>query len=475
MSLLSWLVDRYSSHKKADMDYYENVLGLIGHTPLVKLHRLNKGLKPLILAKMENLNPGFSVKDRIGISMIDTAERAGILKPGGTIVEATSGNTGIGLAIAASVRGYKCIFVMTDKASVEKSRYLKALGADVVITPVSAKPGTPDHYVSTARRIAAETPNSFYPDQYSHPANPEAHYRTTGPELWEQTEGKITHFVSGIGTGGTISGTGRFLKEKNSEIKVIGADPFGSIYKTYKDTGKIPETTPYLVEGIGQEVLPANAHMQYVDEVLNVSDHDSFETARQLGRVEGIFCGGSTGTNCAAALRVARDLDENAIVVFIVCDTGEHYLSKFHSDEWMKEKRLLEPQKITAGLICETKGAHSPKDLVVVAPTERVAAALAKMNEMGLTQIPVLEDGRSVGSLRENHLLSKVFNDRDLLEAPVSKVMDKGFPIVGVDDDVNQVTRKLRIHPAVLIEEYGRITGIITRHDMLDTTGGDGN
>jgi len=475
MSLLSWLVDRYSSHKKTDMDYYENVLGLVGHTPLVKLNHLNKGLKPLILAKMENLNPGFSVKDRIGISMIDAAELAGILKRGGTIVEATSGNTGIGLAIAASVRGYKCIFVMTDKASVEKSRYLKALGADVVITPVSAKPGTPDHYVSTARRIAAETPNSFYPDQYSHPANPEAHYRTTGPELWEQTEGKITHFVSGIGTGGTISGTGRFLKEKNSEIKVIGADPFGSIYKTYKDTGKIPETTPYLVEGIGQEVLPANAHMQYVDEVLNVSDHDSFETARQLGRVEGIFCGGSTGTNCAAALRVARDLDENAIVVFIVCDTGEHYLSKFHSDEWMKEKRLLEPQKITAGLICETKGAHSPKDLVVVAPTERVAAALAKMNEMGLTQIPVLEDGRSVGSLRENHLLSKVFNDRDLLEAPVSKVMDKGFPIVGVDDDVNQVTRKLRIHPAVLIEEYGRITGIITRHDMLDTADGDGN
>ncbi len=457
------------------MDYYENVLGLVGHTPLVKLNRLNKGLKPLILAKMENLNPGFSVKDRIGISMIDAAERAGILKPGGTIVEATSGNTGIGLAIAAAVRGYKCIFVMTDKASVEKSRYLKALGADVVITPVSAKPGTPDHYVSTARRIAAETPNSFYPDQYSHPANPEAHYRTTGPELWEQTEGKITHFVSGIGTGGTISGTGRFLKEKNPQIKVIGADPFGSIYKTYKDTGTIPETTPYLVEGIGQEVLPANAHMQYVDEVLNVSDHDSFATARQLGRVEGIFCGGSTGTNCAAALHVARDLDENALVVFIVCDTGEHYLSKFHSDEWMKEKRLLEPQKITAGLICETKGAHSPKDLVVVAPTERVAAALAKMNEMGLTQIPVLEDGKSVGSLRENHLLSKVFNDRDLLEAPVSKVMDKGFPIVGVDDDVNQVTRKLRIHPAVLIEEYGRITGIITRHDMLDTSDGDGN
>jgi cystathionine beta-synthase len=452
------------------MDYYENVLGLVGHTPLVKLNRLNKGLKPLILAKMENLNPGFSVKDRIGISMIEAAERAGILKPGGTIVEATSGNTGIGLAIAASVRGYKCIFVMTDKASVEKSRYLKALGADVVITPVSAKHGTPDHYVSTARRIAAETPNSFYPDQYSHPANPEAHYRTTGPEIWEQTEGKITHFVAGIGTGGTISGTARFLKERNPNVRVIGADPFGSIYKTYKDSGQIPETTPYLVEGIGQEVLPANAHMQYVDEVMNVTDRESFETSRLLGRTEGIFCGGSSGTNCAAALRIARDLDENAVIVFIIADTGEHYLTKFHSDEWMKEKRLLEPQRITAGLINETKGARSPKDLVTIAPNESVAAALAKMNEMGLTQIPVLDDGKSVGSLREAHLLSKAFNQRDLLEAPVSEVMDKSFPIVDVDDDVNQVTRKLRTNPAVLIEEYGRITGIITRHDMLDTS-----
>src|SRR5437667_2325973 len=253
MSLLSWLVDRYSLNQKADMDYYENVLGLVGHTPLVKLNRLNKGLKPLILAKMENLNPGFSVKDRIGVSMIEAAEREGILKPGGTIVEATSGNTGIGLAIAAAVKGYKCIFVMTDKASVEKSRYLKALGADVVITPVSAKPGTPDHYVSTARRIASETPNSFYPDQYSHPANPEAHYRTTGPELWEQTAGRITHFVSGIGTGGTISGTGRFLKEKKPSVQVVGADPVGSILKAYKETGKMTEAHTYKIEGVGED------------------------------------------------------------------------------------------------------------------------------------------------------------------------------------------------------------------------------
>src|ERR1051326_8052039 len=319
------------------MDYYQNVLALIGHTPLIKLNRLNKGLKPLILAKMENLNPGFSVKDRIGVSMVEAAERAGTLKPGGTIVEATSGNTGIGLALVAAVKGYKCIFVMTDKASVEKSRYLKALGADVVITPVSAKPGTPDHYVSTARRIASETPNSFYPDQYSNPANPEAHYRTTGPELWRQTEGKITHFVAGLATGGTISGTGRFLKEQNPAIRIIGADPYGSVFQRYTETGQTGEATAYLHEGRGQEIVPPNVHIKCGDEVSNVTDRDSFEMSRLLGRMEGIFCGGSTGTNLAAALRVAATLDEDAIVVFIVCDTGEHYLSKHHSDEWLKE------------------------------------------------------------------------------------------------------------------------------------------
>jgi cystathionine beta-synthase len=450
------------------MDYYENVLGLIGHTPLVKLQRLTKGIKATVLAKLENLNPGFSVKDRIGVAMIEAAEHEGLLKPGGTIVEATSGNTGIGLALAAAVKGYKCIFVMTDKASVEKSRYLKALGADVVITPVSAKPGTPDHYVSTAKRIAAETPNSFYPDQYSHPANPAAHYRTTGPEIWEQTDGKITHFVAGLGTGGTISGTGRFLKEKNPDIKIVGADPYGSVFKTYKETGKLVEATPYLVEGIGQEVIPPNVHIKYVDEVINVTDGESFELSRQLGRVEGIFCGGSTGTNLAAALRVARDLDENDLVVFMVCDTGEHYLTKHHSDEWLKEKRLLEPQKITAGLISGTKKPHAPKALVFAAPNDTVADALSKMDELGLTQLPVLEEGRAVGSLRESRVLAKVVRNRDLLEAKVADVMEGSFPTVDVDDSLAAVTRRLQTSPAVLIEEYGRIIGIITRHDVLD-------
>jgi len=450
------------------MEFQENILGLIGNTPLVKLNRLARNVKAQVYAKMENLNPGYSVKDRIGVAMIEAAEREGILKPGGTVIEATSGNTGIGLALAAAVKGYKCIFVMTDKASVEKSRYLKALGADVVITPVSAKPGTPDHYVSTAKRIASETPNSFYPDQYSNPANPDAHYRTTGPELWRQTEGKITHFVAGLGTGGTISGTGRYLKEKNPSIRIIGADPYGSIFKTFKETGKIIETTPYLVEGIGQEIVPANVHIKYVDEVVNVTDRDSFEMSRMLGRMEGIFCGGSTGTNLAAALRVANDLDENAIVVFIVCDTGEHYLSKHHSDEWLKEKRLLEPQKITAGLISGTKKPQAPKTLVSVTPADTVAEALEKMDDLGLTQLPVLEEGRAIGSLRENRVLAKVVRNRELLNSQVSEVMEASFPTVDVDESSSEVARRLQTSAAVLVEEYGRIVGIITRHDVLD-------
>lgn len=450
------------------MEFQQNILGLIGNTPLVRLNRLARDVKAQVFAKMENLNPGYSVKDRIGIAMIEAAEREEILKPGGTVIEATSGNTGIGLAIAAAVKGYKCIFVMTDKASVEKSRYLKALGADVVITPVSAKPGTPDHYVSTAKRIASETPNSFYPDQYSNPANPDAHYRTTGPEVWRQTEGKITHFVAGLGTGGTISGTGRFLKEMNPAIRIIGADPYGSIFKTYKETGKIVEATPYLVEGIGQEILPANVHIKYVDEVINVTDRESFEMSRLLGRMEGIFCGGSTGTNLAAALRVAKTLDEKAIVVFIVCDTGEHYLTKHHSDEWLKEKRLLEPQKITAGLISGTKKPQAPKVLVSVLPGDTVGDALERMDELGVTQMPVLEEGRAVGSLRESRVLTKVVRNRELLNASVSEVMEASFPIVDVDASSAEVTRRLQTSPAVLVEEYGRIIGIITRHDVLD-------
>ena len=452
------------------MNFYNDVLELIGNTPLVKINNLTRqhGIKAQVFAKMESLNPGYSVKDRIGVSMINWAEREGVLKKGGTIIEATSGNTGIGLALTAAVRGYKCIFVLTDKVSVEKVRYLKSMGADVVVVPASAKPGTPEHYHETARRIAKETKNSFYPDQYSHPANPAAHYATTGPEVWNDTEGQITHFVSGIGTGGTITGTGRYLKEMNPQIRIVGADPYGSIFKTYKESGRVPEATPYLVEGIGQALPVSNADMSVIDEIINVTDRESFDLARQLSRHEGIFCGGSTGTNFAAALKVSKDLDESGIVVFIVCDTGEHYLTKFHSDEWMKEKLLLEPQRITAGLIAETKNGGGPQEIVFVSPDDLVKDAIAKMDENGVTQIPVLEEHRSVGSLRESHVLAKLLNDRDLLEAKVSAVMDKSFPVVEMDASLADIRSKLQKSPAILIEDFKRVTGIITRSDVLD-------
>jgi cystathionine beta-synthase len=274
--------------------------------------------------------------------------------------------------------------------------------------------------------------------------------------------------VSSIGTGGTISGTGRYLKEMNPAIKVIGADPYGSIFKPYKDSGRVPEATPYLVEGIGQALPTGNADLNIIDEIINITDRESFDLARQLSRREGIFCGGSTGTIFAGALKVAKDLDENAIVVFIVCDTGEHYLTKFHSDEWMKEKLLLEPQRISAGLIVETKNSGSPAELVFVSPIETVAAALEKMTESGVTQIPVLEDHRSVGSLRESRVLTKLLQNRDLLEAPVSEVMDETFPVLEMDTNLAEIKKKLQKAPAVLIEDFKRITGIITRSDVLE-------
>ncbi|MEP7211636.1 MAG: pyridoxal-phosphate dependent enzyme [Acidobacteriota bacterium] len=452
------------------MKFYDDVLGLIGNTPLVRINHLTKqhNIKAQVYAKMESLNPGYSVKDRIGISMIEAAENEGILKPGGTLIEATSGNTGIGMALVAAVKGYKCIFALTEKVSVEKMRYLKALGADIVVCPAAAKPGTPDHYVETARRIASETPNSFYPDQYNHPANPLAHYRTTGPEIWNDTDGKITHFVASIGTGGTISGTGRYLKEMNPNIKVIGADPYGSIFKQYKESGRVPEATPYLVEGIGQSLPVGNANMSVIDEIINITDRESFDLARQLSRREGIFCGGSTGTIFAGVLKVAKDLDDDAIVVFIVCDTGEHYLSKFHSDEWMKEKLLLEPQRITAGLIAETKNSGSPAALIFVSPDELVSEAVAKMDASGVTQIPVLENHVSVGSLRESRVLAKLLANRDLLDSPVRDVMDESFPVLDMDTNVGEIKTILQKAPAVLIEDFKRITGIITRSDVLD-------
>lgn len=450
------------------MKFHNSILELFGNTPLIKLNKLTRGVKPQIFAKLESMNPGGSVKDRIGLSIIEDAERRRAIKPGGTIVEATSGNTGIGLAIAAAVKGYKCIFVMTDKCSVEKVRYLKALGADIVIVPATAKPDSPQYYVNTAARIAKETPNSFYASQYTNPANPEVHYKTTGPEIWEQTEGKITHFVASMGTGGTISGVGKFLKEKNPEIKVIAGDPYGSIFKTYKESGMVTEGTPYLVEGIGQERIVENVWFEYIDEIINVTDKDSFNMTRRLAREEGIFSGGSTGTILCAALKVAKNLDDKAVIVFTVCDIGERYLSKFYSDEWMREKRMLEKDKITVGIIFQTKITDGLPQLVSVSPDETVSEALKKLEDYNLSNLPVINGSKCVGSLNDADLMSKIIADSSAMNKKVKSVMAKPMPVLDESADVKQAIASLKKSPAVLVSEYGNIVGILTRHDVLD-------
>jgi cystathionine beta-synthase len=318
------------------MKYYNNILECVGNTPLVKLNNLTKDFKCTVLAKMENFNPGGSVKDRIGIAMIEDAEKSGKLKPGGTIVEASSGNTGIGLALAATVKGYKCVIVVKEKTSPEKKNYLKALGAEIFVAPSNATFDSPEYYLNKAKSIAENIENSFYVNQYTNTANPECHYKTTGREIWNDTDGKITHFVAGLGTGGTITGAGRYLKEKNPGIKIIAADPSGSIGKAYFDTGKKTDAKPHLVEGVGMDIIPEIMNFEYVDEVIEVSDKDSIEMCHKLAKYEGIFSGASTGTYVHVALQIAQPLDENAIVVVIICDTGERYISKYHSEEWLK-------------------------------------------------------------------------------------------------------------------------------------------
>ena len=450
------------------MNFKNNILEQIGNTPLIKISKINKGLKPQIFAKLESANPGGSVKDRIGLSMLNAAEANGDIKPGGTIIEATSGNTGIGLALAAAVKGYKSIFIVTDKVSSEKINYLKALGGDVIVVSNAVGHDHPDYYITVAKKIQQETPNSIFMYQYSNPANREIHYKTTGPEIWRDTEGKITHFVSGIGTGGTISGTGKFLKEKNKSIQIVGADPYGSIFQHYKQTGETIEGEPYLVEGIGQDCLPDNVRFEYIDRIINVTDQDSFAFARKLSKEEGIFCGGSTGTNVWATLELAKELDESAIIVFVVADTGERYLTKMHSEEWLRDKRMLAQEFRTLHDISLAKKDGKPKELISIKSTDKVKTAVELLNFRGFSQLPVIDDGESVGSIREAKLMANLLEEPSLLNRPVSKVMGPGLPTLDERTELSVVKRYLSDSPAVLVTEYGRIKDIITRYDLIE-------
>ena len=451
------------------MNTYASVLQLIGKTPLVKLNYVTKGIEAQIYVKLENMNPGGSVKDRIGIAMIEAAERDGRLKPGSLIIEPTSGNTGIGLALAAKLKGYNCLFVMTDKASQERVRYLKALGADVLIVSSAAKMSSPEYYWNTAKRLSEELPNAIMLNQYDNPANPAIHECTTGPEIWDDTDGTVTHFIAGVGTGGTITGTARYLKSQNPHLKVIAADPVGSILKTYKETGRIIEPLPYLVEGVGQERIPLNLDVNLVDEFMNINDKEAFMMARALARHEGIFCGGSSGMNVAAAVKVAKLLPADAVVVAIVCDTGERYLTKHHSDEWLTEKNLLEQDRfMIRDVIAAKRTRGTLPSLVSLPSTATVNEALSLMSSYEVSDLPVVDGDTLVGTTREAKLMSAVIGDRLVLERPVADLMEQPAPIVDAHEHVQAAIGMLKSSPMIVVSEFGRLSGVLTRHDVLE-------
>jgi cystathionine beta-synthase len=447
-------------------EVHNSILDAIGNTPLVRLHKIARGVRPQLLAKVEFLNPGGSVKDRIGIAMIEAAEREGRLKPGGTIVEGTSGNTGVGLAIAAAIKGYKTIFVMPDKMSEEKIRLLRAFGARVVITPTAVEPDDPRSYYSVSRRLAEETPNAILAGQYWNPANPEAHYRSTGPELWRQTEGRISAFVAGMGTGGTISGTSRFLKEQNPNVRVVGADPIGSLLHHYFYTRELGEAHGYKVEGVGEDFLPTTLDFDLIDDVVQVNDRESFTMTRRLVREEGLFCGGSCGLAVAGALKWLRGpgshLTEEDVVVVLLPDSGARYLSKVFDDAWMRENGFL--ASATVADLIETR----PRELISANEDSSVEAAIRLMKTHGISQLPVLDaKGQLHGIISESDLLDYLINGGAMnhtiadLHAHEVATVDPGMPI----DDLRAVFGSSQA--AVVVSE-GQVRGIVTKIDVID-------
>ena len=451
----------------SEMRYVHSMLDVIGNTALMRLNRVASGVPALMLAKMEIFNPGGSVKDRIGPAMIDYCENLGLLRPGGTIVEPTSGNTGHGLAIAAAIRGYHCIFVMTDKVSEEKRSLLRAYGAEVVICPSSVTHDSPEHYKNVAHRLANEIPGAYCLDQYANPANPAAHYATTGPEIWRDTAGRITAFVAGIGTGGTISGTARFLKEQNPNVKIIGADPPGSVY-----SGDTPG--PYKVEGIGMEIFPHNYDPSVVDEVIRVDDRTSFYWARRLAREEGILAGGSSGTALAAALMYARRMTSNDVVVVLLPDTGRGYLSKQFNDTWMRENNMLvqaETAEPTLRDVLTYRRTHARiMPLVVsVTPTDSIADAVELLKRYGISQTPVMDGDRMVGSLTENLLLRHLASGERLASMVVGDLQGPPFPQLEADALAQEAyTLFSSGQSAVAVMNSGTLEGIVTKSDLLE-------
>ncbi len=448
---------------------YDSVLDLIGWTPMLRLSSVVDGARTPVYVKLEFMGPGGSIKDRIGLAMIEAAEREGTLKAGGTVVEATGGNTGLALAMAASLKGYRCICTMPDKMSSEKVKLLRAFGAEVVITPTAVPPDHPDHYLQKARAITAATPGAVMADQFYNEANPQIHYETTGPEIWEQSAGRVTHFVASAGTGGTITGVGRYLKEKNPAVRVIGIDPEGSITAPFFNTGEVGEGTPYKVEGIGNDKIPGTLDLDVVDDYRVLPDQAAFAMARRMTREEGLFAGGSAGLMVHGAIELAKQIDDpDAFVVSLVCDWGERYLSKVYDDEWMRENGFLERSRHTTARDLIDKKISDAPELITVEPGTSIRIALSTITAHDIGQLPVVSDGSCVGSVTETSLMSQVLVDTALLDRAVDSVMAPPFPVIADHVDSEEVRTLLtRGNAACLVSTNGQLVGIVTRYDVV--------